>query len=140
MNVRNCRRCKKLFNYMVGPIICPACREELEQEFQKVKKYIQEHTRCDIRTVSEACEVDAAQIRQWVREERLEFADDSAVGLNCERCGKMIKSGRFCQECKTDMTKTLNNAMALGRGTASGSAGSKSSNDATSPRMRFIDK
>ena len=92
MNVRNCRRCRKLFNYVVGPIVCPQCRDELEAEFQKVKKYVQEHPRVDIRTVSEECEVDVSQIRQWVREERLEFADDSAVGLNCERCGKIIKS------------------------------------------------
>ena len=30
MNVRNCRKCGKIFNYIAGPFVCPACREELE--------------------------------------------------------------------------------------------------------------
>ena len=135
MNVRNCRKCKRLFNYVVGPIICPACREEMEQEFQKVKKYVQEHAHCDIRTVSEECEVDPNQIRQWVREERLEFADDSAVGLNCERCGRTIKSGRFCEACKQDMSNTFSNAI---RPNTSVQQAPKK-DERQSPKMRFLD-
>jgi len=138
MNVRNCRRCRKLFNYVVGPIVCPQCRDELEQEFQNVKKYVQEHPRVDIRTVSEECGVDVAQIRQWVREERLEFADDSAVGLNCERCGKIIKSGRYCPECKKDMTQSFSNVMAAGRGTVSNATKEPPRKD--NPKMRFLEQ
>ena len=135
MNVRNCRKCKRLFNYVVGPIICPSCREEMEQEFQKVKKYVQEHAHCDIRTVSEECEVDPNQIRQWVREERLEFADDSAVGLNCERCGRSIKSGRFCEACKKDMANTFGNS--IKPATPVQQAPQKDKRE--SPKMRFLD-
>lgn len=138
MNVRNCRRCKRLFNYVVGPYFCPSCRDELEQEFQKVRKYVQDNPRSDIRTVSEACEVDQSQIRQWIREERLEFSDDSSVGINCEKCGKMIKSGRFCPECKASMTQTFSNAIATGHGTV-GRQDSGRSNDKQSPKMRFLE-
>lgn len=38
MDVKNCRKCKRLFNYIGGQQICPACREAIEAEFQKVKK------------------------------------------------------------------------------------------------------
>ena len=88
MDVRTCRRCKKLFNYSMGPIICPVCREEMEGMFQDVKKYVRENPHSDMRTVAEECDVDINQIRQWIREERLEFAEDSAVMLNCEKCGR----------------------------------------------------
>lgn len=137
MNVRNCRRCKRLFNYVIGPMYCQACREEMEEEYQKVRKYIQEHPHVDIRTVSEECEVDPAQIRQWVREERLEFSDDSTVGINCEKCGKMIKSGRFCEECKRSMTQEFSNVMAAGRGTVAGQKPEPKKRD--NPKMRFLD-
>lgn len=137
MNVRNCRRCKKLFNYVVGAIVCPSCREELEAEFQKVKKYVQENRHSDIRTVSDACEVPVDQIRQWVREERLEFSDDSTVGLNCEKCGRMIKSGRYCDDCKRDMTQSFSRVMAAGRGTAANVE--KPKPDRSNPKMRFLD-
>ena len=48
MDVRNCRRCRKIFNYSMGPIYCMSCRQALEEEFQVAKKYIQEHFSEDI--------------------------------------------------------------------------------------------
>lgn len=137
MNVRNCRKCRRLFNYVVGPIVCPACREEMEAEFQKVKKYVQENHHSDIRTVAAACEVDVDQIRQWVREERLEFADDSTMGLNCEKCGIMIKSGRYCDACKRSMSQAFSKVMETGRGTAAPAPKKKPDN--ANPKMRFLD-
>ena len=40
MNVKNCRKCGKVFNYIGGMPICPQCREELEKKFDTVKEYI----------------------------------------------------------------------------------------------------
>ena len=64
MNVRNCRSCGNIFNYVVGQVICPACREKMEQKFQEVKEYIRSHKGVGINEVAEACDVDVAQIRQ----------------------------------------------------------------------------
>ena len=65
MNVRNCRKCGKIFNYVSGLPICPACRDEAEKKFQVVKKFIRENPRADIREVAAACEVETSQIQQW---------------------------------------------------------------------------
>lgn len=107
MNVRNCRNCRKLFNYVTGPSICPACREKMEVKFQEVKKYIQDQHSATIQEVSEECQVDQSQIKQWIREERLQFSADSPIKVSCEKCGKMIGSGRFCEKCKADMANTF---------------------------------
>jgi flagellar operon protein (TIGR03826 family) len=111
MNVRNCRKCGKLFNYMMGMPICPACKDKLEETFQEVKKYIREHRMADIKEVAEACEVEPNQIQQWIREERLEFTADSPVKIPCENCGAMIRSGKYCDKCKRDMTNNLSSAI-----------------------------
>lgn len=111
MNVKNCRRCRRLFNYVVGPYICPQCREEIEKEFAVVKKYIEENPNKNINEVAEACDVDPQQVRQWIREERLQFSDDSAIGLECERCGVTIKSGKYCDKCKQEMAAGFNAAI-----------------------------
>ena len=137
MNVRNCRRCKRLFNYVVGPYLCPQCRQEMEDKFQEVKKYVQEHVRADIKTVSEECDVDSMQIRQWIREERLVFAEDSAIGIACERCGTTIRSGRFCEKCKAEMTNGFRNAMTP---STQASAGRNNQDMRTNPKMRYLDK
>ena len=33
------------------------------------------------------------------------------AGLKCEKCGAMIKTGRFCDNCKTTMTNNLASAI-----------------------------
>ena len=111
MNVRNCRKCGRIFNYAMGPIICPQCREAQEAKFKEVKEYIQKHPGCGMQEVSRECDVETSQIQQWLREERLEFASDSMITLNCESCGTPIRSGRYCDKCKNDMTSSLRSVM-----------------------------
>ena len=107
MNVRNCKRCRRLFNYITGNPICPSCKEALEEKFQEVKKYVQDNKNCSVQQVSEACDIEEAQIRQWVREERLEFGEGSVSGIACESCGAPLMSGRFCEKCKASMLSDL---------------------------------
>lgn len=107
MNVRNCRKCGRIFNYVVGPFICPSCRDALEQDFQRVKAYVREHRGATINEVAEVCEVEVSQIHQWLREERLELAEGSGITLACEVCGGPIMSGRYCDKCRRDLTMGL---------------------------------
>jgi len=77
MDVRNCRQCGRLYNYIGGSMynLCPDCIDK--------------------------------QLQQWIREERLTFSEDSPIGIPCEMCGKTIKSGKFCESCKQQMATNL---------------------------------
>lgn len=112
MDVRNCRSCGRLFNYLSGPDICPACKDINEKKFHNVKDYIRENPRASIQEISDENEVTTSQIRQWIREERLQFSDDSMVGIECEKCGNMIRTGRFCESCKNAMANALSESIA----------------------------
>ena len=103
MDVRNCRTCGRLFNYLSGPNLCQECRDALEKKFADVKDYIRDNPHSSISEIAEANEIDTKQIKQWIREERLQFADDSPVGIECEGCGATIKTGRFCDACRKNM-------------------------------------
>ncbi|MBR6381377.1 MAG: flagellar protein [Lachnospiraceae bacterium] len=133
MNARNCRRCGKIFNYVVGMPICPACKEAMEVKFQEVKEYVREHKGVGIREVAEACDVDPQQIRQWLRDDRLEMTEDSAIMLNCEGCGTPIRSGRFCDKCKAQMLSGLQQVSKSMRPAGGSTQGS---NDPNGPRWR----
>ena len=104
MDVRNCRACNKVFNYIGGQPICPDCQKKLDDKFDEVKQYVYDHPRCGIQEVSTEMEVSVAQIRKWLKEERLAFAEDSEIALECEKCGAKILTGRFCKTCKSTMT------------------------------------
>ena len=133
MNVRNCRKCGTIFNYVMGPIVCPACREALEEKFKEVKKYIQENPGVGIQQTSRECEVEVSQIQQWIREERLEFASDSMVMLNCESCGQPIRSGRFCDQCKNSLANGLRQSISRPE-----PAKVEKKDSHESPKMRFL--
>jgi len=107
MEIRNCRTCGRIYNYLSGPNLCPSCTNDLEKKFDEVKEYVYDNPGVGIQEVSEKMDVSVSQIKQWIREERLAFTEDSLAGLECERCGKLIKTGRFCKFCKDDLTKQL---------------------------------
>ena len=134
MNVRNCRKCGKIFNYVSGPPICMQCREALEAKFQEVKKYVQEHAHASIPEVSEACDVSTNQIQQWLRDERLELCEGSGITLQCEECGASIVTGRYCEKCKANMANRLSDS--IRKPEAPKPQPKKDSRD--NPKMRFL--
>ncbi len=139
MNVRNCRKCGKMFNYITGIPICPSCKEAMEAKFQEVKEYIREHKGAGIQEVSEACDVEVQQITAWLREDRLEVTEGSNLMLNCETCGAPIRSGRFCDKCrntvKNGFNQMTNDYNAAKKAAADAAAAAKKDDGA---RMRFL--
>lgn len=135
MNVRTCRKCGRLFNYITGYQICVACKEALEVKFQEVKEYVREHRGVGINEVSEACDVDPNMIRQWLREERLELAEDSGIMLACESCGGLIRSGRYCDKCKNNLVNGFNSVLQGRKPVETANNPARRSADA---RMRFL--
>ena len=95
MNLRNCSRCGKMFNYVAGPPICDACKKALEDDFQKVKQYVQDNPNASLKQIAE---------------DRLMFSKDSPIQLTCESCGAPIQTGRLCQNCKGKMANNLTDA------------------------------
>lgn len=136
MEVRNCKGCGRLYNYIGGSYknLCPNCIGDMEEKFQEVKKYIEDNKLATLTDISQDCEVKIEQLERWVKEERLFFSEDSPIGIACEGCGVTIKSGRFCPACKNTMTNQLNSMYS-----APSSFQSKK-DDRESAKMRFLEK
>lgn len=138
MDVRNCRMCGKLYNFIGGTYrnLCPNCIEKMEKKFDEVKEYIEEHKAATINEVSEECDVSSRQIEQWIREERLMISDDSPIGIRCERCGATIRSGRFCERCKNKIANNLGSMY----GESNAAVESMEKRASAEAKMRFLDK
>lgn len=132
MDVRNCKNCGKLFQF-VGKPICPACNKKLEDKFFEVRDYIYENPTANMGKVSDEMDVPIQQIKKWVREERLAFSKDSGITISCEKCGKPILTGRFCKECKNSMRDDLSKMY----GTENKVAKQKKTGDPNG-KMRFL--
>ncbi|MCI9419741.1 MAG: flagellar protein [Eubacterium sp.] len=110
MEIISCKNCGRLFNYVQGDRVCPACVKKMDEKFAEVKKYVRDNPKVDINVLSSEMDVSIRQIKRWIREERLCFTDESPIGLNCENCGAVIKTGRYCRSCKDQMTTRLQGA------------------------------
>lgn len=132
MEIRNCKNCGRLFNYIGGAPLCPKCQKELEEKFQEVKEYLRKTPGATVAQVSEAMDVSTKQIKQWIREERLSLSVAGADGIVCEQCGQPICSGRFCDKCRVEMANTLAGVLAKPKGVE------VSEKERDGNRMRFL--
>jgi uncharacterized protein len=124
MELKVCKNCRRLFKYIYGPELCPDCikllpktesdrfssekkaslksivRED-EEKYIQVKDYIMTHPKATVVQISEANDIPPTKLLEWIREDRLEFSEDSKdAWFQCARCGTKIKSGRLCNRCK----------------------------------------
>ena len=110
-DVRNCRKCGKIFNYIGGMPICPACKDKEEEDFQRIKKYLYENPGASLTQVSTELDVSVETIKRFLREGRLEIANEEGnLLLECENCGRSIKSGRFCPDCERTLASSFKSA------------------------------
>jgi methionyl-tRNA synthetase len=101
----------------------------------EVKQFIEDNKQAQMNDISEACGVSVRQLEQWVREERLRFSEDSPIGIACEMCGATIKSGRFCESCKSSLANQFDNAYEK----PSAPVHDRKKDARDSARMRFLD-
>lgn len=134
MDVRNCRRCGKIFQYVAGKPICPNCRQKEEDDFEKVRSYLYDYQGATLMEVAQATGVSAAMIQQFLREDRLMIPKDSPITIGCENCGTGIKSGRFCSACTAQLGSEMRMAV------KSGERGSVQAEGAEKGRMHFLNK
>jgi flagellar operon protein (TIGR03826 family) len=106
-DLRNCRRCGRMYNYLGGPPICIDCKNADEEVFKKVKDYLYDNPGATLSQVAMDLDVSVEKIKMFLKEGRLEITDDSNIVLECERCGKSIKTGRFCKECQNQVSDDL---------------------------------
>lgn len=106
-DVRNCRRCGRIYNYLGGPPICTDCKNADEEVFKKIKQYLYDYPGATLSQVAMDCDVSVEKIKMFLREGRLEITEGANIILECESCGKSIRTGRFCSECQNQLSNNI---------------------------------
>ena len=108
LDVRNCRRCGRLFNFR-GRYDCPACIIEMDERYDRVRRFLMDNPRANIDEICDGCEVDKADVLAWTREGRLVLNSDVPL-LNCVKCGEPVLSGKYCPACEKSLSDALQGA------------------------------
>jgi len=116
MNVRNCKRCHKLFQYIRSPY-CQDCQAWIEARFLLISQYLREHPEAGMKELADQTDTETSILLLLMREGRLVIR--SGPEFNCERCGTSINHGRFCPGCLDQLQRELGKIEAeLARSTA----------------------
>lgn len=103
-DVRNCRKCGKIFTYMGGSPICQVCKQSDEEDFKAVKNFLYKNPGSNISQVSAELDISVEKIKRFLKDGRLEItSEEGNMFLECESCGKAIKSGRYCDDCERNL-------------------------------------
>ncbi|MGI6037273.1 MAG: flagellar protein [Limnochordia bacterium] len=100
MKVKNCPQCGQLFKYTYEKL-CPTCREEEHKTFELVRTYLRKHPGATMVEVHQGTGVEMWKLEEYVREGRLMAY--SSLQVSCDGCGKMISSGRLCDDCQREI-------------------------------------
>ncbi|MEA1962368.1 MAG: TIGR03826 family flagellar region protein [Bacillota bacterium] len=115
-SLRNCPECGRLFAY-TGRNLCPRCMEKEEEDYMVVRRYIRDHRGASIFEVSEETGIEEDKILRFLKEGRLESRGFKNV-VQCERCGKSINQGRYCESCLQEMSKQFQGVAQKKQGTS----------------------
>lgn len=118
MELRNCPECGKLFAY-VSRNLCPECIEKEEELFRRVESFLKEHGSATVQEISKATGVPESKVISFLRTGRLVASSNSPL-LECERCGRPIATGRFCDACRAALAAALKEEKGQGSGDALG--------------------
>ena len=110
MDIRNCTRCKNIYNYD-GFKICHNCRQADEADFQTIKEYLDNIPGANVSEVAEGTGIDPKKIIEFLKEGRLEMVGGGSILLECEVCGAGITTGRFCNKCVSGLQNEIGGAI-----------------------------
>jgi len=102
-SIRNCKRCGKLYVF-VGGAVCPDCLAKEEEQYRKVKLYIDSHPGCGVQETSDGTGVPVDIVVEFLRQGLLVTGSGPEGQLVCMICKKPITKGRVCPKCEAALT------------------------------------
>lgn len=107
--LKNCPRCNKIFVKNLRDV-CQDCFKIEEEDFQAVYQFVRkrENRQASMLEVEEETGVKESVIVKFIKQGRLQVYSFPNLAYPCESCKKMIREGRICGECKSNITNGLN--------------------------------
>ena len=112
-NLKNCPICGRVYAYQ-GRNMCNKCLEKEDDDYAIVRRYVRDNPGASVAEVAEATEIDEEKILQFLRDGRL-VTKGMRYTTMCERCGKTISSGKFCDSCLKQLGAQFKSAIPSAR-------------------------
>ncbi len=107
--ITNCPRCNALFMKNKFRDVCENCYKEDEKMYERVYQFLKkrENRAATMETVITQTGVEEELLYKWVKKGRIQTKLFPNLGYPCDKCGKIITSGKLCQGCTDSLKKDL---------------------------------
>ncbi|MGN0316692.1 MAG: hypothetical protein ACI4E1_02040 [Lachnospira sp.] len=96
-----CKKCySRLYYKEEGLYSCIECGRIYQDDFAKIKEYVENHDNCTPEDVARETIIDIDVVRALLDENTFENLPWEKYFLECTKCGCAIKQGRYCQWCQ----------------------------------------
>ncbi|MEH7887033.1 TIGR03826 family flagellar region protein [Bacillus sp. JJ1609] len=111
MDLSNCPECGEIYIKSKFRDVCEKCWREEEAAYDTVYKYMRkrENRAATMLQVVEATGVTEAQILKFIKSGKLQITQFPNLGYPCDKCGKIIRTGKLCEGCASEILNDLKN-------------------------------
>ncbi|MDQ0269096.1 TIGR03826 family flagellar region protein [Cytobacillus purgationiresistens] len=105
----NCPKCNALFVKNQMNVMCNTCFNEEEKAFKTVHQFLRkrENRAATMDQIVHATEVEEALLLKFIRSGRLKITQFPNLGYPCDQCGHLIREGKLCDRCISEIKKEL---------------------------------
>ncbi|NLY44008.1 MAG: flagellar protein [Clostridiaceae bacterium] len=99
LHLENCKICGTLFTSNGMFDICPYCKKQDDEVFERIREYLEQYPNSNILEVALNLDISVRRIKRYLRECRLQIVEKDNTFLLCKKCGQSIQSGEYCDSC-----------------------------------------
>lgn len=111
MDLSNCPECGEIYIKSKFRDVCEKCWREEEAAYDTVYKFMRkrENRAATMLQVVEATGVTEALILKFIKNGKLQITQFPNLGYPCDKCGKIIRTGKLCEGCASEIMNDLKN-------------------------------
>jgi flagellar operon protein (TIGR03826 family) len=109
MELINCPNCNDIFVKNQFREICQKCWKKEEEDFQTIYQFMRkrENRAATIDQVVEQTGVSEELILKFIKKGRLQLTHFPNLGYPCDKCGRIIRTGKLCENCAGELREDL---------------------------------
>lgn len=107
--VTNCPNCGEIFIKTPFRDVCQKCWKQEEDEYQIVYQFMRKRINraATIDQVVEQTGVKEETVLKFIKKGRIQLANFPNLGYPCDKCGRIIRTGRLCDSCTAELRQDL---------------------------------
>lgn len=111
MDLSNCPECGEIYIKSKFRDVCEKCWKAEEAAYDTVYKFMRkrENRAATMLQVVEATGVSEALILKFIKNGKLQITQFPNLGYPCDKCGKIIRTGKLCEGCASEILDDLKN-------------------------------